>query len=178
MKIEMLKLADIKPYWNNPRENGDAEIEAVVNSLLRFGAQQPIVVDKDMVIVAGHTRFLAAQKANMTEFPCKVATELTEQQCREYRIADNSTNAQKWAFDKLIAELEAMPEVEFKDFGLDIEALTLDAQGLMVDDSEESDDGRAKNNRIVITVLDADKKLVKAAVEAALAKFGDSVEIK
>jgi len=178
MKIVNKPLAEITPYANNPRENTAEAVEYVVNSIRRFGIQQPIVLDKDGVIIVGHTRYLAAKEIGLSEFPCVTAENLSEQECREYRIADNSTNQQQWALDKLTAELEAMPEVEFKDFGLDIEAMLLDAQGLIDDDSEEAEDGRAQHDKVTVKILDADKAAVKQAVEAACAKFGDGVEIK
>lgn len=103
-----MKLSDIKPYPNNPRKNAKA-IEPVVNSLEQYGWQQPIVVDRDHVIVVGHTRYQAAKKLGLTDAPVVVARDLTEEQCRSYRIMDNRSNENsRWDDDLLLQELQAL----------------------------------------------------------------------
>jgi ParB/RepB/Spo0J family partition protein len=105
MKIEILKLNDIKPYHKNPRKN-DAAVDKVANSIEQYGFQQPIVVDKDMVIVAGHTRYKAAKKLSLLEVPVVIAAELTEAQAMAYRLADNKTGEYaKWDDALLTQEL-------------------------------------------------------------------------
>src|SRR5436190_4873566 len=91
MHIEMWAIGRVKPYANNPRVNDDA-IDAVARSIQEFGWRQPIVVDSNGVIVVGHTRWKAAQKLKLTEVPVHVATDLTPEQLRAYRIADNKLN--------------------------------------------------------------------------------------
>lgn len=119
MKIEVLKISDLKPYENNPRNNLDA-VEAVANSLRRFGWQQPIVIDKDNVIVAGHTRYEAAKRLAMDKVPCKRAEDLTEEQIKAYRLADNKTSELAgWNFEKLEQELEELADFGMEDFGFD-----------------------------------------------------------
>ena len=81
MDIVNLKLSEIKPYENNPRYNDDA-VDKVVKSIQEFGFKVPIVVDKNGVIIAGHTRLKAAKKLGMKEAPCIVAKDLTEEQAR------------------------------------------------------------------------------------------------
>jgi site-specific DNA-methyltransferase (adenine-specific) len=88
MRIELRPLDSITPYDKNPRLN-DAAVEAVARSLKEFGWRQPVVVDKDNVIVVGHTRWKAAKSLGMTEVPVHVAHELTPEQAKAYRIADN-----------------------------------------------------------------------------------------
>ncbi len=90
MKVEQRKLDDIKPYEHNPRDN-DAAVDAVAASIKQFGFRQPIVVDGDGVIVCGHTRWKAAQKLGLEKAPVHVAKELTPEQVRAYRIADNKS---------------------------------------------------------------------------------------
>src|SRR5688572_27498754 len=90
MKIELRNPSEIKPYPGNPRTN-DSAVDAVASSLQEFGFRQPIVVDKDGVIVVGHTRWKAAQKLGLKQVPVHVAKELTEAQARAYRIADNKS---------------------------------------------------------------------------------------
>lgn len=90
MKIEVWNLDRIRPYPNNPRINDDA-VDAVAASIREFGVRQAIVVDTDGVIICGHTRFKAAQKLGLEKLPVHVAKDLTPEQIKAYRIADNKT---------------------------------------------------------------------------------------
>ena len=90
MQIINMKLSEIHPYEKNPRFN-DGAVEAVANSIKEFGFQQPIVVDKDLVVVVGHTRLKAAEQLGLTEVPVVIAENLTPEQVQAYRIADNKT---------------------------------------------------------------------------------------
>jgi DNA modification methylase len=113
MKIEMRRLSEIKPYETNPRLN-EAAVDAVAKSLKEFGFRQPIVVDAEGVIVVGHTRWKAAQKLGLEFVPVHVATDLTPEQARAYRIADNQTNSlSDWDFTLLGGELVALQDVDF-----------------------------------------------------------------
>ncbi len=117
MKIEHMNLADLTPYPGNPRINDDA-VEAVARSLREYGFRQPIVVDVDRVIICGHTRFKAAKKLGMDQVPVHVATDLSPEQIRAYRIADNQTaSLATWDFDLLPIELAALKELDY-DLGL------------------------------------------------------------
>jgi DNA modification methylase len=113
MKTETVPIACIKPYLGNPRHN-DAAVDAVARSLAEFGWRQPIVVDPEYVIVVGHTRYKAAQKLGCTEVPVHVATDLTPEQIRAYRIADNQTaTLAEWNYDLLPIELGALNDVNY-----------------------------------------------------------------
>ena len=90
-EILQVKLKDIHPYPNNPRVNDDA-VEAVANSIQEFGFKNPIIVDNEYVIIAGHTRYKAAKKLKLKEVPVIVADDLSEQQVKALRIADNKTS--------------------------------------------------------------------------------------
>jgi len=117
MKIELRKLSEIKPYPNNPRVNDDA-VDAAAASLREFGFRQPIVVDAEGVIVVGHTRYKAAQKLGLERVPVHVATDLTPEQIRAYRIADNkSAELSDWNYDLLPIELGELKACDF-DLGL------------------------------------------------------------
>ena len=83
--IEIRSIKDIRPYDNNPRINDDA-VDAVAASLKEFGFRQPIVIDGDGIIVCGHTRYKAAQQLGLTKVPVHVATDLSPQQIKAYRI--------------------------------------------------------------------------------------------
>ena len=108
MRIETRPITEVKPYANNPRQNDDA-VEAVAESIRRFGFRQPFVVDADGVIVAGHTRFRAAQRLGLATVPVHVATDLTADEVRAYRLADNKTaELASWDTSMLSIELDAL----------------------------------------------------------------------
>ena len=105
MKVEEKRLEEIRPYENNPRVNS-AAVPAVAKSIEEYGWQQPILVDRNNVIIVGHTRYEAAKQLGLKTVPVVVETDMTEEQIRAYRLADNKT-----------AELRAMG---FKEVGADI----------------------------------------------------------
>jgi len=116
MKIELADINTIKPYPNNPRKLSDIAIEKVSKSIKEFGFRQPIVVDKDRIIVVGHTRYRASKKLGYKKVPVTIAENLTKEQINAYRIADNRTNEEaKWDEELLKMELK---ELEYKDFDL------------------------------------------------------------
>ena len=142
MKIVNKKLTDITPYENNPRRN-DAAVEYVVNSIREFGFKQPIVIDKDGVIVAGHTRYKAAQKLGLDEVPCVMADDLTPEQVKAYRLADNKAGeVSQWDFDLLDIELKEIKNIEMESFGfIDI---NVDLDDFFRDIPEEAQDRKEK----------------------------------
>jgi ParB-like chromosome segregation protein Spo0J len=118
MQVEQWEIERVKPYDKNPRRN-DKAVEAVAKSIHEFGFRQPIVVDKEGVIVVGHTRYKAALKLGLKTVPVHVAADLTPQQARAYRIADNRTNeTAEWDVDLLPIELG-----ELRDGGTDLKLL-------------------------------------------------------
>jgi len=118
MKIEIADINSIKPYENNPRKLSDKAIETVAMSLKEYGFRQPIVVDKDRIIVVGHTRFRASKKLNFKEVPITIADNLTPEQINAYRIADNRT-AEESEWDSELLKME-IKDLEAKDFKLDL----------------------------------------------------------
>ncbi len=117
MKVELRPLSEIKPYPNNPRVNDDA-VAAVAASLREFGFRQPIVVDADGVIICGHTRYKAALKLGLEKAPVHVAKDLSPEQIKAYRIADNQTaSLADWDYDLLPIELGELQTANY-DLGL------------------------------------------------------------
>lgn len=126
MTIVMKNIAEIKPYENNPRYNESA-IDAVASSIKEFGWKQPLVIDKDNVIVVGHTRWLAAKKLGLSEIPCLIASDLTDEQIAAYRLVDNKTNElATWDFEKLKTELESISDIDMSQFGFEELEASLD----------------------------------------------------
>lgn len=121
MKIDELKIGDIKPYGNNPRNNEGA-VDAVAASIREFGFKVPIVVDKNNIIVAGHTRLKAAERLGLDKVPCIRADDLTEEQVRAFRLADNKTaELAFWDFEKLDEELAELQSLDMTAFGFEEE---------------------------------------------------------
>ena len=110
MKIEERLISSILPYARNPRRN-DQAINKVASSIKEFGFRQPIVVDKDGTVVAGHTRLEAAYKLGLKSVPVHVAEDLTEIQAKAYRIADNRVAQEsEWDIDLLRLEMEELKD--------------------------------------------------------------------
>jgi ParB family transcriptional regulator, chromosome partitioning protein len=119
MKIIQVDINEIIPYVNNPRKNEKA-VDYVASSIKEFGWQQPIVVDKDNVIVVGHTRYLAAKRLKLKKVPILVAENLTPFQIKAYRIADNKTNEiAEWDYELLSTELAAIINQVENNFDID-----------------------------------------------------------
>ncbi|MGM9908888.1 MAG: DNA modification methylase [Limosilactobacillus vaginalis] len=121
MQIQSMKIDEVKPYPNNPRNNDDG-VEAVANSIKEFGWQQPIVVDKDNVIIVGHTRYKAAKKLGIDKVPVVVANNLSPEQVKAYRLADNKTGElTDWDMGLLDDELADIADIDMSDFGFDLD---------------------------------------------------------
>jgi len=117
MEIEMVDVAHLVPYERNPRIN-EAAVDAVAASIRQFGFRQPIVVDTEGVIICGHTRYKAALKLGLEKVPVHVATDLTPEQIKAYRIADNKTaEMSDWNYDLLPIELAELKAADY-DLGL------------------------------------------------------------
>ena len=129
LNVKYVKLADIIPYENNPRRNEDA-VKYVANSIKEFGFRNPIIIDKENVIVAGHTRALAAELLGMETVPVIVADDLTDEQIKAFRLADNKTaEIAGWDFEALDMELEELADFDMEQFGfmnIDFDASALD----------------------------------------------------
>lgn len=117
MEIVYKGVGDLIPYEKNPRNNEQA-VDKVANSIREFGFKVPLVVDKYNVVVCGHTRLKAAKKLGLTEVPCVYADDLTDQQIKAYRIADNKVSElASWDDDLLAQELEEITDFDMSEFG-------------------------------------------------------------
>ena len=136
MKIYERRLEEIHPYEKNPRKNEPA-IEKVAESLKEFGWQQPIVVDAQGVIIAGHTRWSAARRLGLETAPVVVADGLSEEQVKAYRLADNKTNEfADWDIDLMDAELLSIGDIDMALFGFDMDAVVERQAEVQEDDYE------------------------------------------
>ncbi len=143
MQIEYRKIDELTPYENNPRIN-DHAVEAVASSIQEFGFKVPVIIDKDDVVIAGHTRIKAARQLGMDEVPTIKADDLTEEQVRAFRLVDNKTGELAlWDFEKLKIELDEINiDLSPLDFHIDNQAdeeiaLDLDDEDYQQDDREK-----------------------------------------
>lgn len=139
MIIVEMKVEQLKAYENNPRNNDNA-VGAVAASIKEFGFKVPIVIDKDGVIIAGHTRAKAAEMLGLATVPCIVADDLTEEQIRAFRLADNKTGELAgWDFEKLEAELAELSAMDMGAFGF-IMSDDVDIDEFFTDAEDDGDD--------------------------------------
>lgn len=116
LKINYYHLDDLKPYENNPRLNDNA-VDYVANSIKEFGFKNPIIIDKNNVIVAGHTRYKACKKLKIEKVPCIKAEDLTDEQVKAFRLADNKVSEiALWDIEALNFELADI-NINMEDFG-------------------------------------------------------------
>lgn len=132
MEIVEIDINDIKPYEKNPRLN-DSAIEKVAESIKNYGFKQPVVLDRNFVIIVGHTRYKAAKKLGLKKVPCIIANDLTEKQARAYRIADNRVADYSIFDNKLL--LEELNDLNDEFTGFTIGELT----EMNIDDINQSD---------------------------------------
>lgn len=159
--IRMMSVNDIIPYENNPRDNEDA-VDKVAASLREFGFKQPIVVDKDNIVIVGHTRLKAAKKLNMSEVPVLVADDLTDEQVKGYRLADNKTaEFAEWDAELLNFELDGIIDIDMSDFGFDVDNISPDDFG---DDFTLPDGEKSEICQITFTLHEKQKELVEYAI--------------
>ena len=122
MNIKNIAVKDLIPYEKNTKKHDDVQINNVAESIKQYGFVQPIVIDKNNVVVIGHCRLLAAKKLKMTDVPCVCVDDLTEEQVKALRIVDNKSNESPWDFDFLADELAEINLDAFNfDFGVNFD---------------------------------------------------------
>lgn len=167
MEIVYKSLDEIMPYEFNPRNNDEA-VDYVANSIKEYGFNQPIVIDAAGVIVAGHTRFRAAQKLGLEKVPCLMKEDLTPYQIRAYRLADNKTaEFSNWDYSLLEQELAELEDVDMSKFGFIAEE-NLNIDDLMDDLFEDT----TENNADTFTVSFTFPKEYEEQINALIARIG------
>lgn len=149
MDIVNLKLEELKPYEKNPRKNAEA-VKYVAESIRQFGFKVPIVIDKNNVIVAGHTRYKAAKKLGIREVPCIIADDLTDEQVKAFRLADNKVAEKaEWDFDLLFDELDDILNIDMEALGFEFDVEDEEAQATEDEfDSELPEEPKARRGDI------------------------------
>lgn len=173
MQIEEISTAALVPYDRNPRKN-EKSVGKVAESIKEFGFKVPIVIDKDNVVVCGHTRLKAAKKLGLKTVPCIRADDLSEGQIRAFRLADNKVGEEsEWDFNELGEELGEMFDLDMGRFGFDL-----------VGDSEEFSDtfslpdgDKPEIVQMTFTLHERQKELVEYAlglIEETPETFGNT----
>lgn len=157
ISIENISIDKLKPYENNPRNNDNA-VDAVAQSIKEFGFKVPIVVDENNVIITGHTRYKASKKLGLTKVPCIRADDLTDEQVKAFRLADNKVSElATWDENKLNIELEDI-NFDMSEFGFELP--NMESEPLELDDNEDvgyyGDERERTNNAYNLGLVDSD----------------------
>lgn len=126
LNIEYKSIRDLKPYKKNAKKHSKEQVEQIANSIKEFGFTQPVIVDKNNEVVAGHGRILGAKKAGLKEVPTVCLDDLTEEQIKAYRLVDNKLNESEWDNELLNTELSELwdeGEVDMALFDFDMDSL-------------------------------------------------------
>lgn len=162
MKIINKLLSELRPYENNPRIN-DGAVEAVIKSISEFGFRVPIIISSENEIIAGHTRYKAAEALHLDTVPCIIADDLSPEQIRAFRLVDNKTSEiSDWNNAALAKELEEVLEggIDLSEFGFDIDEFNMDMD--MLGDSFTLPDGdKANVEQMTFTFSSEQAELIK-----------------
>lgn len=149
MNVTMMAVQDIRPYEQNAKKHPEEQVEHIANSIREFGWQQPLVVDKNNVLVIGHGRLLAAKHLGLQEVPVVRADQLSEQQIAALRLADNKTNESAWDFDLLDLELEEINDIDMEQFGFE----------LNIEQNETAQRNEANYSETISVVIDCENDI-------------------
>ena len=116
MNIENIKIEDIKPYVKNAKKHDERQIKNVMESIKQFGFAQPLVIDKDNILIIGHCRLIAAKRLKHTTVPVLRMDELSQDQVDKLRLLDNKLNESEWDMDLLAEEI---PDLDWDGFDID-----------------------------------------------------------
>ena len=151
MNIKEIKISEIKAYINNAKTHDEKQIGMIAESIKAFGFRQPLVIDRNNEIVVGHGRFYAAKKLGLLTVPCEYADDLTDDQIKAYRLADNKLNESPWDFDTVEQELASIStDIDMSDFGFE-KALEMQFE---IDETDLDDDTKKENVTVSINCGD------------------------
>ena len=164
MEVRNISIKDLIPYERNTKKHDKTQINNVAESIKQYGFVQPIVIDKDNVVVIGHCRLLAAKQLKMKEVPCVCVDDLTEEQVKALRIVDNKSNESPWDFDILPDELAELDFSGFDfDFGLEDEGEDYSPDEFS-DDFTLPDGDKPEICQMTFTLHQRQKELIEYAI--------------
>ena len=157
IEIVYKRLDELVPYEKNPRKNTKA-VKYVANSIKEFGFKVPIVIDENNVVVCGHTRLLASKKLGLEKVPCIIADDLTDEQIKAFRLADNKVSDKaEWDLNLLNDELDDILSFDMSDFGFDIFSMD-DINEL--DGYNEKEDEREHFSKTFVFPIEKKKQII------------------
>lgn len=172
LEIIYKPIKQLKPYKKNAKKHPKEQVEKIANSIKEFGFTQPVIVDKDNCVVAGHGRILGAKKAGLKEVPTVALESLTEEQIKAYRLVDNKLNESQWEYDLLDKELETLAEdIDMSLFGFD-----LDMTDEELDEAIKEVKFKTKEKHLVIVSCKSEKETIRAQKE--IEQLGYKCDIK
>lgn len=160
MNIINIDLKNIKQYEKNPRKNDEA-VGPVAESIKEFGFKVPIIIDKNNVIIAGHTRYKAAKQLKLKEVPCIVADDLTEEQIKAFRLADNKVGEiAEWDYNILELELDGILNIDMSLFNFDMNSI----EDNFDTDFELPDDDKSELEQMTFTLHHEQAELIRYSI--------------
>ena len=172
LSIVYKDIKELKPYKKNAKKHPKEQVERIANSIKEFGFTQPVIVDKNNCVVAGHGRILGAKKAGLKQVPTVCLEDLTEEQIKAYRLVDNKLNESDWDFSLLDEELGVLSEdIDMSLFGFD-----LDMTDEELDEVMKEVKFKTKEKHLVIVSCKSEKETIKAQKE--IEQLGYKCDIK
>lgn len=172
-QIVVKPIKELKPYKKNAKKHPKEQVERIANSIKEFGFTQPVLIDKNNCVVAGHGRILGAKAAGLKEVPTLCLEDLTEEQIKAYRLADNKLNESDWDFNLLDEELVTLNEVlDMSLFGFDEELTDDELEAEM----EKEVKFRTKEKHLVIVPCKSEKETKQ--VQKEIEQLGYKCDIK
>ena len=172
IQIVYKKIGDLKPYKKNAKKHPKEQVERIANSIKEFGFTQPVIIDKDNCVVAGHGRILGAKKAGLKTIPTVKLESLTEEQIKAYRLVDNKTNESDWDFSLLDEELGILADtIDMELFGFDIDMLDEELERAIKEVKFKT-----KEKHLVIVPCKSEKETIK--VQKEIEQLGYKCDIK
>nr|DAX35046.1 MAG TPA: ParB protein [Bacteriophage sp.] len=172
LNIVYRQIKDLKPYKKNAKKHSKEQVEQIANSIKEFGFTQPVIVDKNNEVVAGHGRILGAKKAGLKQVPTVCLEELTEEQIKAYRLVDNKTNESDWDFSLLDEELGILAEdIDMELFGFDT-----DMSDEELEEAMKEVKFKTKEKHLVIVPCKSEKETIK--VQKEIEQLGYKCDVK
>lgn len=174
LNIVYKNIKELKPYKKNAKKHDKTQVEQIANSIKEFGFTQPVIIDKNNCVVAGHGRILGAKKAGLKQVPTVTLEELTEEQIKAYRLVDNKTNESDWDFSLLDEELGILADtIDMDLFGFDLTEQEDEELELQM---EKEVKFRVKEKHLVIVECKTEEETYK--LENKLKQKGYKCEVK
>lgn len=173
MNVIYKNTRELKPYKKNAKKHNKEQVEQIANSIKEFGFTQPVIIDKNNCVVAGHGRILGAKKAGLKKVPTVCLEDLTEEQIKAYRLVDNKLNESEWDYNLLDEELENLTEdIDMSLFGFE-EGLTDEE---LKEEMEKEVRFKTKEKHLVIVSCKSEKETIRTRKE--LEQLGYVCDIK